>query len=317
MKETAGLVSIILPAYNAEAYIETCIDSILSQTYPRWELIIIDDGSTDRTPEICANFVEADARIKLIRQQNRGVSAARNVGLENATGEFVAFVDADDLLPANSLSDRVELIADAELAVCGYTMLDHGAAKRRMPQCSKNAWVGDEIVENLAVPGELGYQGYSVNKLFRRDIIEGNGLRFAEDIAYNEDRLFCVAYALHCQKAALSNVEVYFYRQTETGAMASIAKMNDAEYKKYMSEFVAYDRMIKMLEQKKVCYRICTNAQGRASYYSRIVPRNQKNLYRGIKRKIREYGLLLLAAPRQEVSTINKFKALAHMVLMK
>ena len=120
------MVSIIIPVYNAQANLETCLGSVLSQTYDNWECILIDDGSVDESPVICDKFAAADRRFKVIHQKNGGVSSARNRGLDYARGDYVAFVDSDDSVSPGYLEALVEMIVEPEtdLVVCGMNV--HG-----------------------------------------------------------------------------------------------------------------------------------------------------------------------------------------------
>ena len=104
------VVSIIVPAYNADRFINETIDSILKQTYDSWELIIVNDGSTDKTKEIIGKYISSDSRIRIINQSNKGVSIARNTGIENAQGQFIALLDADDLWLEDNLKEKVNLL---------------------------------------------------------------------------------------------------------------------------------------------------------------------------------------------------------------
>lgn len=103
-------ISIIVPVYKVESYLSRCIDSILAQTYQNFELMLVDDGSLDRCGEICDNYAKKDDRIKVIHQPNRGVSAARNAGLDLATGDYIGFVDSDDYISINMYSDMIKLL---------------------------------------------------------------------------------------------------------------------------------------------------------------------------------------------------------------
>ena len=107
-----AMVSIIVPAYNAEKYVEECMKGILSQSFRDWEMIVVDDGSTDQTPELVDHFAKDDDRIRVIHQKNGGVGKARNTGQDAATGVYIAFVDADDVLPVDSLKTRVDLFTE-------------------------------------------------------------------------------------------------------------------------------------------------------------------------------------------------------------
>ena len=111
------LVSIIIPIYNAEESIKACLESIFAQDYQRFEVIAIDDGSTDGTPAVLDNCKQADGRVKVIRQMNAGVSAARNRGIDASSGDYVTFVDCDDTLLPNHISNLVNSISDVDLAI--------------------------------------------------------------------------------------------------------------------------------------------------------------------------------------------------------
>ena len=116
------LISIIIPAYNVEKYISKCLESIIKQTYSNIEIILVDDGSTDKTSEICDEYEKKDDRIKVIHTENRGVSEARNKGLENVKGNWITFVDSDDWIEEDFCEVLLKKIKDydADIALCGY-----------------------------------------------------------------------------------------------------------------------------------------------------------------------------------------------------
>ncbi|HLT72344.1 MAG TPA: glycosyltransferase family 2 protein, partial [Cyclobacteriaceae bacterium] len=108
-----NLVSVIMPVYNADIYVELAITSVIKQTYANWELLVVDDGSVDKSNEIIEAYANKDSRIKTFHQPNRGVSSARNLALENARGEYIAFLDADDWLPPDSLRSRIRKFTES------------------------------------------------------------------------------------------------------------------------------------------------------------------------------------------------------------
>lgn len=116
------LVSIIVPVYNREAYVEQCINSLINQTYKNIEIIVVDDGSTDRSGEICETFASEDVRVKVVHQENGGVSHARNVGVSHAQGEYISFVDSDDYVTPEYVEYLLGLLETkgAELACCNF-----------------------------------------------------------------------------------------------------------------------------------------------------------------------------------------------------
>ena len=119
------LVSVIIPAYNIEDYIGRCLDSIISQTYKNLEIIVVDDGSRDHTGEILDNYAKKDRRIKVIHKENGGVSSARNKGIEAAEGDYIGFIDGDDLIEPEMYKTLVDLLEEenADIAHCGYQMV--------------------------------------------------------------------------------------------------------------------------------------------------------------------------------------------------
>ena len=119
------LVSVIIPAYNIEDYIGRCLDSIISQTYKNLEIIVVDDGSRDHTGEILDNYAKKDRRIKVIHKENGGVSSARNKGIEAAEGDYIGFIDGDDLIESEMYKTLVDLLEEenADIAHCGYQMV--------------------------------------------------------------------------------------------------------------------------------------------------------------------------------------------------
>lgn len=124
--EAQPLITVIVPVYNVEKYLRRCLDSIIRQTYQNLEILCIDDGSIDNSGEICEQYVARDARIKVIHQENQGLSTARNKGLDTATGEYIAFVDSDDYIAADVLEQLYQsaVSSDATCVICGYNCVD-------------------------------------------------------------------------------------------------------------------------------------------------------------------------------------------------
>lgn len=181
-------VSIIVPTYNSEKYINACISSILNQSYVYFEVIIIDDGSTDSTKEIINNF--NDKRIKLFVQSNQGVSVARNKGIMCATGEYITFIDSDDIIDPTHISGLLESIEkhNCELAICGYTT----TRERLLAQTNSSLMNRSEIIESIF--SFNGVKGFTWTRLFNRRIIEKNNIKFNENISMLEDVIFNLEY---------------------------------------------------------------------------------------------------------------------------
>lgn len=309
-----------MPAYNAQNYLDECIQSIILQSFTQWELIIIDDGSTDKTPQICDMYSKSEERITVLHKGNAGVSVARNIGIEHAKGKYIAFVDADDILSIDSLKLRVNTIKNSEMAIAAYETFDKsGSIIDKMPECKCFKWNKKQALRNILVSGEIGYQGYLWNKLFKRTIIIENNLKFVPEIAYNEDRLFCISYLMHCSNVNLSNEIVYKYRLNENGAMASLELMTDRDYNKIMSEFNAYDYMCALMATyNKDLYHICAlDAQQRACDLYKQVVDSEIELKRGMRNCIRSYGIKVIGARFRIISAKQQIKVLAHMILKR
>lgn len=313
------MISIILPAFNAENYIEECVESIIMQSYTDWELIIVDDGSTDKTAGICDAFAQRDQRIQVIHSENKGVSASRNIGLKIATGDYIAFVDADDILPMHSLRIRLNLIKSADLAIAGFETFNENGFIDKMPCCVRSQWNNHDAVLNILAAGEMGYQGYLWNKLFRNEILLNNNIRFDEDLIVNEDRLFCVRYALQCNIVRLSDETVYRYRISNTNTTLSVYGMTDKESAYFMTEFQAYDRSINLAGNRfpDCIYAGAVEAQYRARILKGGINKKEKILTGMLDKKIREYGKMALSSSHGSIPLCKKMAIILHMVILR
>ena len=190
--------SIIVPVYNTGDYLRSCLDSVLSQSFTDFELLLIDDGSTDDSSAICDEYAAKDSRVVVFHKRNEGVSSARNLGLDNAQGEWVVFCDSDDIALKHWLSCFDGLKNDESDVLCQgieFNTLRRGEQHviRRGVDFSGNM---KNAVEALY---ENGILGYLFSKAFRRQIIENNRLRFQQDFNYHEDEDFFLRYALVCK----------------------------------------------------------------------------------------------------------------------
>lgn len=195
-------ISIILPVYNAENTIERCLDSLLCQTYVDFEILAINDGSNDRSPLILKEYAAKDSRIKVISQQNKGVSATRNIGLRLANREWVTFCDADDEVMPGWLQTMAENMRDFDFVATGIRFINNdGTVYDKMPkriqtQCSSLSYpkhIGT-LIDGL-ISAEVF--GFTWCKLFRRDIIINHNVFFDPLINFREDELWCISYLEH------------------------------------------------------------------------------------------------------------------------
>lgn len=201
------LISIIVPVYNAENYLNKCIESLINQTYNSLEIILINDGSTDNSRHICEKFAKKDKRIKLINQKNSGVSVARNKGIDIAKGKYICFVDSDDYVSQEFVEKMFNHIKinRADLAICNINKVNNKGIKYQdYTSFDKNIITKEEYYESIN-----SFGGFLWNKIFKKSII-GN-LRLEEDIYYCEDELFVINYVEKCNKISCINEPLYFY----------------------------------------------------------------------------------------------------------
>ncbi len=231
------LVTVIIPAYNAERTLGRCLESVKNQTHQNLEILLINDGSTDRTQTLCEEYVKRDARIKAFAQENKGVSAARNLGIREASGEFVAFVDADDYIEKDMIRLLCQIYQDngqMDWAICNCDIsMEQGYQTPEM-RCEEYM---TQVQAVCSLFGPKSIRGYLCNKLFRMDIIRKYGLSLDETIHVCEDLLFCCQYGLHIRYARYTERKLYHYIMNLQGATWG-------QYsQKRFTEFYAFEKM--------------------------------------------------------------------------
>lgn len=204
------IVSILIPAYSAAAYLPQCLDSILKQTYRDLQVVIVDDGSKDNTLEVCREYAEKDARIEVYHQENQGVAATRNHLLEKVKGDYVLFVDADDWIE----SDMVEYLMNvAQNHSADFVMCDHVINDAESSREEPNVF---ELDQEHAIVDFLHHDyfiGALWNKLFKREVTEG--IRFNKRIWYGEDALFTWGVLQKTQRVVVSSKQLYHQYMNE------------------------------------------------------------------------------------------------------
>ena len=199
-------VDIIVPVYNAELTLEQCVTSLLSQTYKDFRIILVDDGSTDSSGDICDKYAAIDNRIIVLHKPNGGVSSARNAALDVAKGDYVTFADADDEVRPEWLSSFMETIQNKDVAVQGIEFVG-GQVEVRAIGIS-DGLNNQSLVTKLI---EVHFLGYLFGKLFRREIIESYHIRFDETIRFREDDVFVLEYARYVNSWASTDQSNYIY----------------------------------------------------------------------------------------------------------
>jgi len=206
-------VSVIVPIYNREKYIARCIESILRQTFKDFELILVDDGSKDGSLAICEEYAKKDNRIVVLHKENGGVSSARNLGLDNAKGEWICFVDSDDYVSEHYIQSLTDLIGKygdiPTLYVSGILFVGN-----RGRQLYKEPY---QIMYNSIYTIDKGLKierittGTDVSKLYNREIIRKHEIRFPENLIYSEDQVFIYRYLLYVNRIATVSEYDYVY----------------------------------------------------------------------------------------------------------
>ena len=205
------LISIIIPIYNVEKYLGDCIESVIKQTYKNLEIILVDDGSTDSCLEICNTYKKKDNRIKIIHQENKGVSNARNVGIENSTGQYIGFVDSDDFIEEDMYRELYQDLKkeNADIAACDYYI--YTTVKNEKSDTLTKTKCIMTTEEALIKMNQLRGFGVGVwNKLFKRDMF--NEIRFP--IGKRSEDWFIIYKVLEMAKKIVYNPKAkYYYRQ--------------------------------------------------------------------------------------------------------
>ena len=191
------LISVVVPIYNVERYVDRCISSIIKQTYRSVEIILVDDGSVDKSPQICDTYARNDERIKVVHKKNEGVGAARNYGMSIAQGKYLCFVDGDDFLPVTSLENLYKGIKENGVDLCCGCW-----TKISIKGDTRNTYI-DRIVPTVNKDDLIEVMDYEeikgpVAKLYKTEIIKSRELLFPEDVKISEDTIIVYQYLKMC-----------------------------------------------------------------------------------------------------------------------
>lgn len=222
------LVSIVIPVYNKKAYIEECFEHISKQSYKNYEAIIIDDGSTDGSSEICDKMAEKYSWARVIHKKNSGVSAARNQGIREAKGEWICFVDVDDY-PLPTMLEKMTA-ENAALVVCNWSDEEKMYCSYKFVEDRQVCTMGENDTQLLCTPD---FFKTIWNKLFRADILRKNNIWYEEEICHAEDSLFAIDYYSSLDKDAkivLLKEPLYFHRNDVKGSL--VKDHNAAKWRK-------------------------------------------------------------------------------------
>ena len=283
-----NLVSIIIPVYNTEKYIDRCLESVLAQTHSKLEILLVDDGSSDSSGAICDSYAKKDERVRVFHLQNGGVSSARNYGIEKASGEYIIFVDSDDWLEADAVERMVERISadGVDLSVFSLTFEYVGFSDKL------------KIYSAVYTPYEyftdseqnIAYICSPCNKIYRAQIMLDNNIRFTPGIKYGEDFTFNVNYLGYTNKLSLHDESYYHYDCTRDG---SGVKRLYEDYDKYILEMnSAFSILLDSLEipdsdriridfmkdRWEYAVSVCINSQNKTEYKAQVISRWLSNI---------------------------------------
>lgn len=238
---TTPLISVIVPVYRVEEYLERCVKSILSQTYKNLEVILVDDGSPDQCPAICDACAEKDARVKVIHQENKGLSGARNAGIDAASGEYLAFVDSDDYVSPHFIEELYQLLQDTGCAIgqCRFSYVK-GNGLVEEGDSAFCIYRGESLMEQLYGPEEKATCFVVAwNKLYRAELFKETGIRYPEGRIHEDEattyRLFHEA-----KKLAFLDRALYGYYTENGGSITSVFSAKRLQWLTAHEERIAF-----------------------------------------------------------------------------
>ena len=232
------MVSIIVPIYNAEKYLEKCVESILNQTYRDYEVLLVDDGSTDRSVAICDQYASVDARIHVMHQENSGIISARQAGFRASSGEWILFVDSDDWIATDMVEQLLKhgLDTNADVVTSGVIFATDGSAIHKFDTAKPGVYADQELQTfKQHLLGELENRLFEVlpylwNKLWRREVLEKSLLNVDSAITVGEDVAIGIPAMLQAKRIAVMDEAFYYYRQ-DNNSMLHKPKNSEIEFK--------------------------------------------------------------------------------------
>lgn len=277
-------VSIILPVYNVQDYIKECLDSILKQTYQNLEIILIDDGSKDSSGEICDEYQKRDNRIIVLHKENNGVSAARNSGLELATGTYITFVDPDDWIEVDMIEKMLNTLKSrhAEISFCRFhTEIISPEKKYLYRPIEKEYGDGSDAINQMFQ--SIAYGTMVWNKLFHRKLIfqqDNSFVKFDENLKCGEDEVWLIEVIQNAERIAYLQDELYYWRVRENSAYRDNA-ITDTKIMDIIAQEMAlglikdkkseaYIRVMERLNEKVYQYRVSAYINKQKDYVKKL-----------------------------------------------
>lgn len=264
------LISIIIPVYNSEKYINKCINSIINQSYKNIEIILINDGSTDKSGEICDYYSRVDSRIIVKHKKNEGATIARNIGLKNSNGKYVTFVDSDDWIDKDYILNMVNIIIDknCDLVICNnkevYITKEEIKYIDRKLDFKGKINICEKLEPNLFING-LVHPCWG--KLYRMDLIKNNNLNFT-NIKLSEDTVFNLQYLKLCKLIYMLEDSLYFYAHYDNHCSITSKAYEDI-FENYLVVHEQFNKYIDRYKDNE--YEEVINKTMYAQYYNAII----------------------------------------------
>lgn len=237
------MISVIVPIYNTEKYLPRCIDSILKQTFTDFELLLIDDGSTDNSGKICDEYAIRDSRIRVFHKKNGGISSARNMGLDNAVGDWITFVDADDWVDENIYSKLhyEALMSNADIVLCDFYLYYNN--KNVVLYNTISTDIGkDDLIRNYILSFTVLW-----NMLVHRSLYDKTYLRIPQNLTVCEDFWLSVQLFYYAKKISSVHIPLYYYNRENANSI-----LNNYNNTTYLSEVEAYLDIVSFFEKKGI-----------------------------------------------------------------
>ncbi|MDD2494242.1 MAG: glycosyltransferase family 2 protein [Tissierellia bacterium] len=283
------LISVIVAIYNTENDLERCINSVLKQTYYNFELLLIDDGSTDRSGEICDKFIHIDKRIRVFHKENGGASSARNLGIDVSKGSYICFIDSDDYVEENYLAVFLtnSLEKDKTTLIIQSLVKEVNGVNIQLPRFSPGLYSFSDF-SILFTNNNISLHGYTVCKLYNRDIIEKNKIRFDLNVHYSEDLLFLFSYICYVDNVHLLSTTQYHY----IDKIGSLSK----KYHTYESEILGFNLLNEYFKKITIIFNLNKDAQNNIQENSLgfLLWRSITTMYRPFNKKKYKERILIL-----------------------
>lgn len=247
-------ISVVVPVYNSEKYLQKCIDSILNQSFTNIEVLLVDDGSSDKSMQICRQYSEQDNRVKVFYKENSGVSDTRNFGLDKSSGNYIVFIDSDDWIDKEYLNVLYKNLInyDADVSVCNFTVGNDQNKSIKVTSNNKNIELSNIEAIN-EIYGDLYFQIISVvwNKLYKKELF--NDLRFPVG-KIHEDEYITPLILYKCRKIVYTDKELLYYRQTPNSIMNSKFNIKRLDYLYVLENRIEFfkENMLDQLYEKSI-----------------------------------------------------------------